>query len=152
MNATALGAMWLARLLIALALVGTACAGDDSLHKAAHRGDVAQVRALLEKGGVDPDARDSYGGTALHAAMFQDRIEVVALLLAHGFDPNAIGPRNGYTPLHDAVWADNLPAARLLLEHGARTDIKGKDGLSPYEKAVREGKKKMADLLKRSRQ
>lgn len=140
----AMGSVMVAAALMAL---GSACAGGDELHQAAHRGDVAQVRALLRRG-VDPDARDSYGGTALHAAMFQGNVEVVELLIAHGFDVNAIGPRNGYTPLHDAVWANNVAAARLLLKHGARTDIKGKDGLSAHDKAVREGRKDMAELLK----
>jgi len=135
-----------AALAATLAFVSSAYAGDDSLHKAAHRGDVAKVKALLNAG-VDPDARDSYGGTALHAAMFQDKIEVVELLIANGFDPNAIGPGNGYTPLHDAVWANNLAAVRLLLKHGARADIKGKDGLDPYAKAVQAGKAEIAALL-----
>lgn len=143
---TTIRSVWLAGLAAALLLVGLARA-DDSIHQAANRGDVAQVRELLKRG-VDPDARDSYGGTALHAAMFQDKVEVVELLIAHGFDVNAIGPRNGYTPLHDAVWADNVPAARLLLKHGARTDIKGRDGLTPHEKALREGKAKIAELLR----
>jgi ankyrin repeat protein len=80
--------------------------------------------------------------------VFQPDIRVVELLIAHGFDLNAVGPRNGYTPLHDAVWADNVAAARVLLTHGARTDIRGKDGLTPYDKAVRERKQAMAELLK----
>ena len=139
----------LAGAVAALALVGCARADDDRIHKAAHRGDLAQVKALLKEG-VKPDARDGFGGTALHAAMFQDDLQVVELLLAHGFDPNAVGRSNGYTPLHDAVWASNLPAARLLLARGARTDVKGKDGLTPLEKAVREGRKELAEELKRS--
>lgn len=136
-------------LSIALLLTTPACA-DSSIHQAAHSGDLARVSALL-KAGVDPDARDSYGGTALHAAMFQPDIQVVELLIANGFDINAIGPRNGYTPLHDAVWANNVAAARVLLAHGARTDIRGKDGLNAYEKAVREQKQQMADLLRNVR-
>lgn len=136
-------------LSIALLLATPACA-DSSIHQAAHNGDLARVTALI-KAGVDPDARDSYGGTALHAAMFQPDIRIVELLIANGFDVNAVGPRNGYTPLHDAVWADNVAAARILLAHGARTDIRGKDGLSPYEKAIREQRQKMADLLRNAR-
>lgn len=79
--------------------------------------------------------------------MFQTNIKVVELLLNAGFDVNAVGPRNGYTPLHDAVWANNVPAAQLLLAKGACTDIKGKDGMTPYEKAVKEGKIEIARLL-----
>lgn len=115
----------------------------DALHKAANEGRRADVVRLLATH-PDPDARDSWGGTALHAAMFQDDLEIVRLLLAAGFDPNAIGPKNGYTPLHDAVWAGNLPAAKLLVEAGARLDIAGHDGLTPPAKAKKERKKELA--------
>lgn len=113
---------------------------EDSLHKAAHNGDIGLGRNML-KSNVDPDARDSFGGTALHAAMFQKNTEIIMLLIKYGFDVNAQGLSNGYTPLHDAVWANNLEAVRILLEHGARTDIRSNDGLTPYEKAKKEGKK-----------
>jgi len=72
--------------------------------------------------------------------MFQKNMEIVRLLLEYKFDVNAVGPKNGYTPLHDAVWADNLEAIKLLLPKGAKTTIKGKDGLTPYAKAKKEGK------------
>lgn len=130
-------------------LAFAAAAAPLSLHKAAHRGDIKAVRAIL-KTKIDPDARDSFGGTALHAAMFQDKLEIVRLLIEAGLDVNAQGTSNGYTPLHDAVWADNIPAAKILLKHGARTDIRGRDGDTPYEKALKENKPKMAALLKRA--
>jgi ankyrin repeat protein len=120
---------------------------DDNLHKAAHRGDIELVRTLL-KADFDPDERDSFGGTALHAAMFQSNTEIITLLIDHGFDVNARGSFNGYTPLHDAVWANNLEAAKILLKRGARTDIRGKDDLTPYEKALKEGKNEIAEYLK----
>jgi hypothetical protein len=96
---------------------------------------------------VNPDERDSFGGTALHAAMFQKNPAIITLLIEHGFDVNAQGPANGYTPLHDAVWANNLEAIKILLAHGAKTDIKGKDGLTPYAKAKQENKPEIASYL-----
>ncbi len=120
-------------------IVSTAFGQGAELHKAAYSGDVSKVREILQKG-VNPDDRDSFGGTALHAAMFQTNMEIVRLLLEYKFDVNAVGPKNGYTPLHDAVWADNLEAIKLLLVTGAKTTIKGKDGLTPYAKAKKEGK------------
>ena len=86
----------------------------DSLHKAAYNGDIELVSKIL-KNNVNPDERDSFGGTALHAAMFQKNTEIITLLINHGFDVNAQGLSNGYTPLHDAVWANNLEAVRILL-------------------------------------
>ena len=118
-------------------LSGNAFAQDDAIHKAAYHGELQKVRDLLQKG-ANPDARDSFGGTALHAAMFQKNMEVVKVLLEHGCDINAQGTGNGYTPLHDAVWSDNEEAVNLLLDKGAKTNLKGKDGLTPYAKAQKE--------------
>ena len=100
------------------------------------------------KNNVNPDERDSSGGTALHAAMFQKNTEIITLLIHHGFDVNAQGLSNGYTPLHDAVWANNLEALQILLQLGARTDIRGKDGLTSYEKALKENKNEIVEYFK----
>jgi len=132
-------------LLIIAFMLLTACwafGQSAEIHKAAYNGDIVKVQELLKKG-VDPDERDSFGGTALHAAMFQKNMEIVKLLLENQFDVNAVGPQNGYTPLHDAVWADNLEAVKILLDKGARTNIKGKDGLTPYAKAKQEGRREI---------
>lgn len=118
----------------------------DSLHQAAHSGDIESVRTFL-KNNVDPDERDSFGGTALHAAMFQKNTEIIMLLISYGFDVNAQGLVNGYTPLHDAVWANNLEAVKILLTCGARTDLRAKDGLTPYEKAKKEDKKEVVGYM-----
>jgi len=98
----------------------------------------------------DPDARDSYGGTALHGAMFKDSLEIVALLIDYGLDINAIGPSNGYTPLHDAVWANNIEAAKLLIEKGAKLDIRAKDGQTALDKAEKDGRREISLLLKQT--
>jgi hypothetical protein len=127
-------------------LFPTAAFCKNSLHKAAYNGDTELVSKML-KNNVNPDERDSSGGTALHAAMFQKNTEIITLLINRGFDVNAQGLSNGYTPLHDAVWANNLEAVRILLEHGARTDIRSKDDLTPYEKAKREGKKEIVSYM-----
>lgn len=119
----------------------------DSLHKAAYNGDIELVREIL-KNKVNPDERDSFGGTALHAAMFQKNTEIITLLINYGFDVNAQGLSNGYTPLHDAVWANNLDAVKVLITHGARTNIRGKDGLTPYEKSLKENRKEIAEYLR----
>jgi ankyrin repeat protein len=128
-----------ALLLFFLFVTHSAFAQNAEIHKAAYNGDINKVRELLQKG-VKPDERDSFGGTALHAAMFQKNIQIVKLLLQNGFDINAQGTQNGYTPLHDAVWANNLEAAKLLLDEGAKTNLKGKDGLTPLGKAKNEKK------------
>lgn len=137
--------------LFLLSVIGTLLAAfsvysTNSIHSAAYNGDEQKVIALLNQK-VDPDARDSFGGTALHAAMFQNNLRIVELLLDAGFDINAIGPRNGYTPAHDAVWANNLPALKILVERGADLTIKALDGNTPLEKAKQEQKTKLVNYL-----
>ncbi|GAM74031.1 ankyrin repeat [Vibrio ishigakensis] len=134
--------------LLVIASLGLAfkAMSSDELHLAAYNGNQAKVVELLANNPV-PDARDSYGGTALHAAMFQQNLEIVQLLIDADFDVNAVGPRNGYTPLHDAVWADNLPALKLLIENGGDLSIKGLDGNTPLDKARSEGKSDIVEYL-----
>jgi len=134
-------------ILLVLSALSYHAFSDDQLHKAAHNGDIETVRALLKKQ-PDPDERDSFGGTALHAAMFQDNLEIIELLLDAGLDVNAQGTSNGYTPLHDAVWSNNLAAAKLLVKRGAKAGLKNNDGLTPYEKAVKENKTELAAYLR----
>jgi ankyrin repeat protein len=98
------------------------------------------VKRILATG-PDPDVRDAFGGTALHDAIFQQNLEVIKLLLDYGFDVNATVPSNGYTPLHYCVWTNNLAAVRLLLAYKADKTIKAKDGLTPTEKATKDGKR-----------
>jgi uncharacterized protein len=124
----------------------SAAYAKDAIHKAANRGDLEAVREILASG-TDPDARDSYGGTALHAAMFQDNMEIVQLLIDHGYDVNAQGSSNGYTPLHDAVWAGNLAAAEILIKNGADLSIQNREGQTPAEKARTEGKTDLYEYL-----
>jgi len=115
---------------------------------AAYQGDLELVREILITG-PDKDARNAFGDTALHVAIFQKNHLLVKLLLDHGFDPNARTFRNGYTPLHNAVSADNVDAARLLLQYNADKTIKGLDGLTPLDKARKEGKRALVLLLYR---
>jgi ankyrin repeat protein len=107
---------------------------------AAYKGDTEMIKKILAVR-PDPNARDAFGGTALHDAIFQNNLEVIRLLLDYGFDINATVPSNGYTPLHYCVWASNLPALKLLLAYKADRTIKAKDGLTPLEKAVKAGKR-----------
>jgi ankyrin repeat protein len=120
----------------------------NAIINAAYKGDVEMVKKILATK-PDPDVRDAFGGTALHDAIFQNNLEVIKLLLDYGFDINATVPSNGYTPLHYCVWAGNLPALRLLLVYQADKTIKAKDGLTPLEKATKDGKREFILALMR---
>ena len=116
---------------------------------ASYVGDDKMVSDILAAGGVDKDIRDALGATALHVATLHANLMVVKLLLDYGFDPNARAVKNGNTPLHYAVAANNIGAARLLLQYYANKNIRNLEGLTPLDKARREGKDEMIRLLYR---
>lgn len=132
--------------LLGLIIYSSSVFAED-LELAAYNGEKHKVIEIL-KSKPDINHRDSFGGTALHGAMFQKDISIINILLDNGFDPNAKGIKNGYTPLHDAVWASNMEAVKVLLRRGSNPEIKNNNNLTPYEMALKDGKKEMADYIK----
>ncbi len=102
------------------------------------RSPAESVRGCLEKG-VDPNATDEYGRTALHRlAAWGDRgpprLRAIRALLAAGADVNARDPR-GRTPLHAA--SDPLIAiAVALVEAGTVVHVVDNEGATPLHLAA----------------
>ena len=113
---------------------------------ASYMGNEKLVLEILEAG-ADRDVRDSLGATALHIAIFQHKLSIVKILLEHGFDPNAKTTKTGSTPLHHAVAVNNPAAAKLLLQYGADLRIRNNEGQTPLEKAKKEGKAALVNIL-----
>ena len=121
---------------------------------ATYMGDIEMLKDIL-KTNPDRDVRDSLGGTALHMAILFNNLDIIKFLLENGFDVNAVippdgyQPLRGYTPLHYCVWTNNVNAANLLLQFKADKNIKAADGMTPVEKATKEGKREMLLLFAR---
>ena len=72
-------------------------------------------------------------------------ITLLKLLLDNGANANVqerhstaiLGSRGGQTPLHFAVHNLDLEIIRILLEHGARTDLRNRNGNTPFHELVR---------------
>lgn len=101
------------------------------------------VQTLL-RAGADVCARDSAGGTALHAATLRRHVDVARALLQAGCDSNATDQGTN-TPLHTLAAAGASPGdgeatgaelVSLLLEWGASADIKNSAGLTPISAAL----------------
>ena len=105
--------------------------------EAAGARDAATVQALIAEG-VDVDAAQPDGATALHWAAYRNDSEIAALLLDAGADVNAANEL-GATP----VWlaADNGSAGmvRRLLDAGADPDVALQNGETPVMTASRTG-------------
>lgn len=102
--------------------------------KASDHGCTAVVAAMLD-GGVNLEAQDRVGNTALIHAARAGQIAVVNILLARGAD---ITHRDaaGSTALFAAVERNQTQAALLLLGHGANPDTPGRSGASPLAAAA----------------
>ena len=91
--------------------------------RAARAGDL-EVLIVLAASGVDVDARDRYGQTALMLAARGGHTDVVRWLAAHGADLNH-SAKFGLTALMLAVVFGRGEAARALIEAGAALEPRG---------------------------
>ncbi|XP_067172139.1 cyclin-dependent kinase 4 inhibitor B-like [Apteryx mantelli] len=106
----------------------------DRLAGAAARGDVEEVRALLDAG-ADPNGTNSFGRTPLQV-MKLGSPRVAELLLQRGADPNRADPRTGCFPAHDAARAGFLDTLAALHRAGARLDLPDGRGRLPLDVAA----------------
>ncbi len=107
----------------------------NPLHFAAHDGDLAAVKRLVEEG-TDVNTFDEIGFTPLHYAAEADRLDVAAYLLEHGADVNARHePTIGNTPLGGVAGDRSIAMARLFVEAGADPTIRGWMGLNALDRA-----------------
>ena len=102
------------------------------------------AEALLATPGLQLDATNAAGETALMMAALRGRTEWVRRLIERG----AQIERSGWTPLHYAASsAEGEGAARLLLERGAKIDALSPNGSTPLMMAARYGSEATLRLL-----
>ena len=112
--------------------------GDTAMHYLAHmhadedydkdKNDLIRIGKLLIKNGIDVNARDDEGDTALHIAASQNDLTFVTCLVeeaGNGIDVNAMDVE-GKTALHIAASENDLPIATYLVEE-AGADVNLRD-------------------------
>lgn len=118
------GAAWLGTALPASAQVAPGAAevaAYTGLHAAAHRGDVARLKAQLAAG-APVDARDAAGRTPLHVATFARQREAIRALAAAGASLGLL-EHDRYDAVTIASVADDEETLRLLLSLGASAKL-----------------------------
>jgi ankyrin repeat protein len=105
-------------LVFALAFSTLAQDNNEAFFAAARKGDVAAVKAFLDKG-VDVNAKTQYGATALAYACDKGHTELVKLLLERGANPNVRDTFYNATPMSWAAPKGYVEIVKLLVEKGA---------------------------------
>jgi ankyrin repeat protein len=115
------------------------------LHRAADRGDVAAVQALLAVG-ADVNVRDYFNQTPLHYAAAAGHKDVAELLLASGADVDVVD-RWAETPLYYAVDGGYKDVVELLLTRGAGIHMKDTRGRTPLHAAISYDNDEIVEML-----
>ena len=124
--------------LLMFALASTALAADKpTLADAAEQRDRALISKLLAAG-VDVNAAQVDGMTALHWAVYNDDAEMARLLVRSHADVNATN-RYGVPPLFLACTNGNATLVRLLLDAGANANASRPGGETVLMTAARVG-------------
>jgi len=105
-------------LIIFLTLTAHAADPSEDLLAAAKKGDAEAVQALLAKG-VDVNAKNSYGATALSFAADKGHLEIVKLLLQNKADANVKDSFYKSTPLNWAISRGHVEIVKALVGAGA---------------------------------
>ncbi|KAF4076519.1 hypothetical protein AMELA_G00215950 [Ameiurus melas] len=106
--------------------------GETPLHMAAFRGDVKQVKELIEIG-ADVNMKDFAGWTPLHEACNHGYYDVAKVLIGAGAEVNTQGLED-VTP-HDASSSGHKAIGKLLLQHGGNAFQTNKRGEHPVDSA-----------------
>lgn len=103
---------------------------ESSFVESAKKGDIDAVKLFLAEG-IDINATNERGQTALIRAAEYQRTEVVTLLLGKGADVDKVGGRYARTALTEAAGAGNVVIIKQLVEKGADINAKDYEGTTP---------------------
>eukprot|EP00730_Choanoeca_flexa_P004300 TRINITY_DN11656_c0_g2_i1.p1 TRINITY_DN11656_c0_g2~~TRINITY_DN11656_c0_g2_i1.p1 ORF type:complete len:431 (+),score=100.09 TRINITY_DN11656_c0_g2_i1:53-1294(+) len=123
--------------------------GEIPLHRAAGRGDLASVKALIKRGS-NINMTDHAGWTPLHEAVAQGHTAVVEVLLKQGADPN-LQSQDGIVGLHDAAELGFAKIVELLLRSGADPEVRNAQGELAMDLATSKTVKRLLSTVRKRR-
>jgi uncharacterized protein len=117
--------------------------GHRALYLAVRAGSRDAFRLLMARAGIEIDAQNAQGETALMMAALRDNLEAAQALAARG----AVTHKDGWAPVHYAASGPAATVLRWLLERGAPLEAKGPGGNTPLLMAARYGDDRAIELL-----
>ncbi|CAB9518383.1 ANK [Seminavis robusta] len=124
--------------------------GDEftgSFVVAVEYGHVDVVKDLLENAGVDVNAKEINGWTALHYAASYGHVAVVETLLEQANVDVLVKTNTGDTALHHAVMDRHVDVVKILLDVGVDANARGGDGTTALHPAAMDGSLAIVKLL-----
>ena len=122
--------VWLAAVVVVVAVGSVVGAQTKEINKslieAAEKGDLSQVKDLIEEKGADVNHSDGLM-TPLMKASYEGHLDVVKFLLEKGADLNPV-TEIGWTTLMVASGGGNLDVVKYLVEKGANINAVNKSG------------------------
>jgi uncharacterized protein len=109
-------------------------AAAEELWRVAETGDVDELVPIFLHG-VDINARNKHGMTALMRAAYCGHEQMVRTLLQHGADPN-VSRNDKFTALALAAFFGHTGTVRILIEHGAKKEVITRCGASAQTWAI----------------
>lgn len=110
-----------------------------SIHSAAKRGDMKDLKTLVLEIGVSPEEVDGHlRQTPLHYACKHGQAEAVKFLLAQGANPNVVNSQ-GWTALNIACGSGKTDCVYALLDAGADPNIPSQCNLFPIHRSSMRG-------------
>lgn len=100
---------------------------EQDLFRAVWGNDIPKIEQLLKEG-VDIDAQNRFGRTALHESTLDKlSVDVLRFLIKRGADLEAITVY-GFTALHSAALGNNFNAVGVLIEAGVDPKVRDTQG------------------------
>jgi ankyrin repeat protein/formylglycine-generating enzyme required for sulfatase activity len=135
----------LASCVVSLAQTNPHNTDSRQLFNAATTNDVETVKVLLNKG-VNINAKDTNGATALIKAASRGYADMTRLLLDKGAEIN-VKADDGWTALMGAAGGGSADITKLLLDNGADINAKADDGITALMIAAGKGHADTVNLL-----
>jgi ankyrin repeat protein len=127
-------------------LLSAGMAGAQEIFDAIKAGDLAKVKAAVEKDPGALNGRNPYEQTPLILSLQQKKLEIAAFLIASGADVNA-RDKSHATPLSFAITGGLTDIAKRLIDGNADIDTPAMWDLKPLAFALEFGRLDIANML-----
>jgi len=113
---------------------------SESIHEAARTGNLADIQYLVDKKGMDVNAKANDGATALHLTAEKGYLAVMKYFVEEKKVDVKTKDNHGWTALHGATYGGHLKIIKWLVEKGADVNAKDKHGWTALHRAAENGK------------